>query len=210
MTEDTEIDVEQLRTELDHIKDAMGIQERYGAATSMWLLFGFAVPVASALSQYVFTERLPGWYHALIWAGVLGGAYAVWFAVADDADELSFRADGKPNLFVQFGLVYFSIFPIQAITAAFLPELGYVDEALLVQSLIVVLVGLAYGLLGSSLAAYYVRWRDRAVFYVGTAWMMALGVAIPYVDALQTWPHASFGGLYFVYAVAAYVVLTRT
>jgi hypothetical protein len=210
MTDDTEINVEQLRAELDQIKDAMGIQERYSGATSMWLLFGFAVPLASALSQYVFTQRLEGWYHALIWAGVLGGAYAVWYATAEEARDIDFQSDGKPNLFVQFGLVYAAIFPIQAITAAFLPELSYVDEALFVQSLIVVLIGLAYGLLGSSLAAYYVRFRDRVVFYVGTAWMMGLGVAIPYVEFLQTWPHASFGGLYFVYAIGTYVVLTRT
>jgi hypothetical protein len=210
MTEDTEIDVDQLRTELDQIKDAMGIQERYSGATSMWLLFGIAVPVASALSQYVFTNGLAPWLHALVWAGVLGGGYAIWWVVSEESAALEVRTDGKPNLFVQFGLVYVAVIPIQLAVAPFLPELGYVEEALFVQSLIVILIGLAYGIFGSSLAAYYVRRRDRAVFYVGTLWMFALGVAIPQVDLLRAWPHAAFGGLYFVYAMAAYAVLTRT
>lgn len=205
-----ELDVDELRTELNQIKDAMGIQDRYESATSMWLLFGIAVPLAAALSQYVFTARLPGWLHALVWGGVLGGGYVVWCLLADEVDEMEVSPEGKPNLFVQFGVVYFTVLPLQAVVAAFVPELGYVEEALLVQSLIVVLIGLAYAIFGSSLAAYYVRFRDRAVFYAGGVWMVALGTAIPHVAFLRSWSHATFGGIYFVYAMTAYVVLTRT
>ena len=206
-----EIEPDDLREELETIKEAMGLQERYSGATSMWLLFGLAVPVASALSQYVFTERLAPWLHAVVWAGVLGVGFAIWYAVAGKEEgEVGIGAGARPNLFVQFGLVYFTVIPVQAAVGPFLQDLGYVEEALFVQSLIVVFVGLAYGVLGSSLAAYRVRLRDRAVFYVGTAWMVALGVAIPQVDFLRAWPHATFGGVYLVYALGAYAVLTRT
>ena len=150
-----EIDVDELRTELDQIKAAMGIDERYEGATTLWLLFGLAVPVAAALSQYVVLERLPQWYHTLIWLGVLGGG----------------------------------------------------AESALVLSIIVVMIGAAYGVLGASLRAYFVRRRDRRVFYVGTLWMVALGVAIPRHATLETWEFAAFGASYFVYAMAAYLVL---
>lgn len=40
--------------------------------------------------------------------------------------------------------------------------------------------------------------------------MGALGVAIPQVGLLRTWPHATFGGVSLVYALGTYAVLTRT
>jgi len=204
-----EIEADELREELETIKEAMGLRERYSGATSMWLLFGLAVPVASALSQYVFTERLAPWLHAVIWAGVLGLGFAVWYVLSDEP-ESNFAAGPAPNLFVQFGLVYFTVLPVQAAVSPFLGDLGYVDEALFVQSLIVVFLGLAYAVLGSSLAAYRVRLRDRALFYIGTGWMVALGVAIPQVAFLRVWPHATFGAVYLVYALGTYTVLART
>jgi hypothetical protein len=204
-----EIEADELREELETIKEAMGLRERYSGATLMWLLFGLAVPVASALSQYVFTERLAPWLHAVICAGVLGLGFAVWYILSDEP-ESNVAAGSAPNLFVQFGLVYFTVLPVQAAVSPFLRDLGYVDEALFVQSLIVVFLGLAYAVLGSSLAAYRVRLRDRALFYVGTGWVVALGVAIPQVAFLRVWPHATFGAVYLVYALGAYAVLTRT
>ena len=206
-----EIEPDDLREELETIKEAMGLEERYSGATSMWLLFGLAVPVASGVSQYVFTERLAPWLHAVVWAVVLGVGFAIWYATAGKEEgDIGVGAGARPNLFVQFGLVYFTVIPVQAAVAPFLRDLGYVEEALFVQSLIVVFIGLAYGILGSSLAAYRVRFRDRMLFYVGTVWMVALGVAIPQVGVLRTLPHATFGGVYLVYALGAYAVLTRT
>jgi hypothetical protein len=37
--------------------------------------------------------------------------------------------------------------------------------------------------------------------------MVALGVAIPRHATLETWGFATFGGCYFVYVMAAYLVL---
>lgn len=102
-----EIEPDDLREELETIKEAMGLQKRYSGATSMWLLFGLAVPVASALSQYVFTERLAPWLHAVVWAVVLGVGFAIWYAVAGKEEgEVGIGAGARPNRFVQFGLVY--------------------------------------------------------------------------------------------------------
>ena len=176
MTESQEMDVEALRTELDQIKDAMGIRERSPGAIRVWLVFGALVPVAAAISQYVFLERLSQFYHGVVWVGILGvGGYFGARRVFDGGD--GWNAAGKPNLFVQFGAVYAAVF------------------------------GVAYVVMGSSLRAYYIQRRDRLPFYVGGAWMVALGVAIPYSDFLMEWAYAVFGGLYLLYALGTYVVL---
>lgn len=207
MSRDT--DVEQLRTDIEQIKEAMGIQERYRSATSLWLLFGVTVPIAAALSQYVFMERLTPWLHTVVWVGVLGGGGAVWYLFAGETGEFSVSSAGKPNIALQFALVFLSVYPVVFVVSQYVGDLGYVASGTLWQALIVIFLGIAYGMLGSSLRAYRVRWRDRAVFYVGTLWMVLLGLAIPLVSVLRTWPYAAFGGVYFVYAVGAYLVLTR-
>ena len=206
---DQEMDVDALRTELDQIKDAMGIQERYAGATTVWLLFGVLVPVAAGVSQYVHLEQLPPWLHWVSWLGVIGGGYVLWWTVSNDAGDLAVTAAGKPNVLLQFGLVYLAAVPIQVIVGAYTPDLGYYAESALVLSVIVVLLGVAYGVLGSSLAAYYIRRRDRLAFYVGTAWMVALGVAIPQSVTLEKWAYAVFGAAYFLYAFGTYLWLSR-
>lgn len=207
MTDDRELDVEELRAELDQIKDAMGIQERYSGATEQWLLFGFAVPVAAAISQYVHLERLPAWYHTVTWAVVIAGAFGLYFALNDRDASLNWSTEGKPNLLVQFGIVYLASIPLQSIAGAYVGDLGYVEESALALAIIVVMIGVAYGVFGSSLRAHYVRRRDRWVFYVGTVWMVGLGVLIPEFPFLEEWAFAVFGGVYFAYAMLAYLWL---
>jgi len=82
-------------------------------------------------------------------------------------------------------------------------------EAILLFSLIVALVGVAYVVVGESLKAYQIRRRDRYAFYVGGAWMLVLAVLIPNIEILQTWGYATYGLLYAVHAVGSYVYLAR-
>lgn len=207
MSQDPDVDVDELRGDIEQIKAAMGIQERYSGATSIWLFFGLAVPVASALSQYVHLEHLPTWYHWLVWLVVLGGGYAGYLLFSDESIRPSGDSAGTPNLFVQFGLVYFAAVPLQTIAFEYTADVGYVAKSAMALSIIVVMLGVAYGVLGSSMEAFHVRRRDRWLFYVGTLWMIALGMLIPGRPFLETWPYAVFGGLYFVYAIGAYAVM---
>lgn len=209
MTGDSDVDVEELRAELDQIKAAMGLQERYSGATSIWLLFGLAVPVAAALSQYVHLERLPAWYHSVIWLGVLGGAVLAYALASDRSFQPGGSAEGKPRLWVQFLVVYLASIPLQSIAKAYTTDLGYVADSALSLSIILVVLGIAYGIFGSTLRAYHVRRRDRYVFYAGTVWMIGLAVAIPESTTLEKWAFAAFGGLYLAYALGAYLLLTR-
>jgi hypothetical protein len=205
-----EPDVERLREDLDQIKEAMGIAEQYEGAGSIWLFFGLAVPVASALSQYVLIERLPGWYFSVIWFVVLGGGFGFYAAVTGQEYRPTRPSQGKPNLLAQFAIVYLAAIPLVVVAGAYTEGLGYVDETAMMFSIIAVMLGVAYGMLGSSMRAYRIRTRDRWIFYVGTVWMVALGVAVPQSALLEQWVYAAFGGLYFVYAIGAYVVLSRT
>lgn len=208
MTGDSDVDVDELRAELDQIKAAMGLQERYSGATSIWLLFGLAVPVAAGLSQYVLLERLPSWYHSVIWLAVLGGAVLAYALASDQSFRPSGSTEGKPRLWVQFLVVYLASLPLQYIAKAYTTDLGYVADSALSLSIILVVLGVAYGIFGSTLRAYYVRRRDRYVFYVGSVWMLGLAVAIPGSATLEEWAFAVFGGLYLVYALGAYFLLT--
>lgn len=207
MTEKADVDAEELRAELDQIKEAMGIQERYSGAASLWLLFGVAVPVAAALSQYVQFQRLPHSYHTGIWVGILGGAIVLYGLASGRSLRPNGTGDGKPSLWLQFAILYLAAIPLQWIAGAYAGDLGYVAETGLSLSIILVVLGLAYGVFGTSLRAYHVRQRDRYVFYVGTAWMIGLALAIPHSSLLEEWAFAAFGGLYFVYAVGAYFFL---
>jgi hypothetical protein len=208
MTESQEMDVDALRTELDQIKDAMGIRERSPGAIKVWLVFGALVPVAAAISQYVFLERLPQSYHGVVWVGILGvGGYLGARQVFEGDDGGEWNAAGKPNLFAQFGVIYAAAILLQLAIDPFLRSLTYAEGSMYVLGMILVLLGVAYVVLGSSLRAYYIRRRDRLPFYVGGLWMAALGVAIPYSEFLMEWAYAVFGGLYLVYAVGTYVVL---
>lgn len=205
-----EPDVDRLREDLDQIKEAMGIAEQYEGAGSIWLFFGLAVPVASALSQYVLTERLPEWYFSVIWFVVLGGGFGLYVAVTDREYRPTRPTQGKPNLVAQFAIAYLASIPLAMIAGVYTEGLGYVDGTAMTFSIIAVMLGVAYGMLGSSMRAYRIRPRDRWVFYVGTVWMVALGVAVPQSALLERWVYAAFGGLYFVYAIGAYVILSRT
>lgn len=202
-----DIDPADLQRQLAEIKGAMGIAERSEVATSIWLLLGISVPLAAAVSQYVHLEQLPPILHSVVWTVFVGGGFAT-FAFLTDTTISRDRTAGKPNLWFQFGLVYLAFFPLSAIVSAYVGELSYTAESALRLSIIVVLIGVAYGVMGTALEAYYVRRRDRWLLYAGTVWMVALGVAIPQSAFLETWAYAVFGALYFVYALLAYAVMT--
>lgn len=206
-----EVDPAQLQAQLNQIQSAMGLQERYEGIVKQWLLFGVLVAVAAACSQYVHLQRLPGYYHAVVWLGLLfgGGSVGVWWLFRGE-ERPAFEDGATPNLWLLFGVTYFAVFPIQAIVAPYLTDLSYEAEAMLTLSLILVMIGVAYVLMGNALRAYRIRAQDRWAFYVGGVMLLALAIAIHQVDVLLTWGYAVFGGLYFVYAIATYVVLTRT
>lgn len=204
-------DVERLREDVDRIKEAMGLAERYEGLTEQWLLFGFLVAIAAGISQYVMLADLPGYWYAITWVGIMfgGGFLGIWWLTRGKPGSFRARED-HPGIWFIYVVSYLAVFPLQLVIGEYVGQLGERSETLLVLSLILILIGLAYLLAGNAMRAYRIRDRDRYAFYAGGLLMMGLGTAIPHVELLQTWAYAAMGSLYLVYAVATYVVLTRT
>lgn len=205
MSEDVE--AADLQRDIDRIKDAMGIAERYENAPVQWLLFGVVVALGCALSQFVVLERLSGLWFLAIWFGLFGAFGAV----------LYWRFDGRswgpggdtPNVGFQILVVYVASFALQAVAAPFLPTLEYLAETAYVLGLVLVMLGVAYLVAGETLKAHRIRDRDRYAFHVGGVLLVGLGVAVPNLEPLHEWGFAAFGATYLAYATATYWVLTR-
>lgn len=208
MTTD-DVDADALRTELDQIKAAMGIQDRYSGAIQQWLLYAVLVAVASALSQFVVLERLSGWYHFPVWVGVFGGGAFLGTWYLDRHRDEPEPGTPKPSLAFQFAVVFLAFLPIQFVFGPITTEASYLVESATILGLVLVLLGLSYLLMGNALRAHYIRRRDRLALHVGGVLMVALGVAVPNVEALHTWGFTAFGVTYVAYALGAYAVLSR-
>jgi len=208
MSEASEIDSEALQGELERIKDAMGLRDRYPSRFGLWLVYGALVFVASLASQYIYLEGLAGYWHPVAWFAVLsfGGVYQ--WQVGDTNGNSPPSSDWKPRIPLQFAAVFVMYFVfLVGITPAF-ERIADARVSILIFSLTVGLVGVAYLVVGESLRAYYIRRRDRWAFYLGGAWMLALAAVMPNVGTLETWGYAAFGGLYLVHSVVSYLALS--
>jgi hypothetical protein len=202
-----DVDPEVLREDLDRIKDAMGIAERYESAAEQWLVFGLVVALGCAASQFVLLEALPAYWYAVVWFGLFGAT----FAVLGSRYGYSWGPGvGNPNIGFQILVVYLGAFVIQLAAEPFLTDLGRLAENAFVLSIIVAMLGLGYLVAGETLKAYNIRARDRYAFHAGGLLLVALGVAIPNVELLHTWGYTAFGASYLAYAAASYLVLTQT
>lgn len=209
MSEKEEIDPEALRQEVEQIKDAMGLQERYPSQFALWLVFGVLVLLASLGSQLIVYRDLPGYYHPLVWFGFVGvGAAYQWWSLQNDASNRARPTDTKPRIGLQFAAV-FAMYVVVLFTFGSAIETTAEAESILLFSLPVALVGVAYLVTGESLRAYYIRRRDRWSFYLGGAWMLLLAVVMPNVEMLETWGYTVFGITYAVHALGSYLVLSR-
>jgi hypothetical protein len=207
-TRSHDVDPEALREDVDAIKSAMGLAERYDGAPSAWLYVAALVVAGAAISQAIHTARWSGWLHWAVWIGLFG-------IVGPLGDRLLFatRRAGwpggshTPNVPLQFGAIYLAVVPLQVLLAPFLEVDGYVAASSLALGMILVLLGVAYVVIGASMRAYRIRLRDRVPFYVGGLWIAGLGAVIPRFDPLQEWGFAVFGGCYLAYALLVYGLL---
>jgi hypothetical protein len=204
-----ELDVEELQRELATIKDAMGLRERYPSQFQLWLVYGVLVGLASLGSQAVAVVGLPGWGHAVSWAGFMGLGNVYQYVALDDHTEDGQTGGAKPSIGLQYVVVLAYAVLVVWLLAPALDSLAAVRASATIFAVAVGAVGLAYLLAGNALRAYYIRRRDRLAFYAGGVWMLALAAAIPTVPALQRWGYAVFGIAFGLHAVVSYYVLDR-
>lgn len=206
MTDHDEIDVETLRTELDQIKGAMGLKERYPSQFRLWLVYGVLVFLAALGSQAVVTFELPDWGHSVAWFGFIGiGALYEWL-VLDDHET---SGEAKPNIRLQGVAIAGFLVATFVIVGPLLEGAGDLETTSTIFALILGTVGTYYIVAGSSMAAYYVRARDRYAFYIGGAWILAYAAVMPRIGLLQEWGYAVFGVLFALHAVGSYVALSE-
>lgn len=201
-------DAAALRRDLEQIKDAMGLQERYPSGFRAWLIYGLLVPLAALGSQAVVLYDLPGWGHWVAWGGFLGaGGLYLWITGTPDGDGA--RGAGKPNIGMQYLAIFGYAVVVLLVVSPQFPGGGTLAGQATVFAIFVGATGAAYLVVASSLEAYFITQFDRRVLAGGGLWMLALAVAIAWIEPLHTWGYAVFGVAYFVYAMAAYVALRR-
>lgn len=206
VSETGDVDPEQLRAQLSRIQEAMGLVERYRSAVEQWLVFGVLVAVASVASQYLYTNELSWTWYWVVWIGGLGGGSALYGRLRGGSVSWE-GGEGRPDVNAIIAGVYFAFLPILWIVHQFVPDLTYAENSLLSLSVISVLLGVAYLVVGNVLKAYYIRATDRYAFYVGGVVLIALGPLLPTFEVGRTYPYLVFGGVYLVYSVATYLYL---
>jgi hypothetical protein len=101
---------------------------------------------------------------------------------------------------------------LAAATGVVAPAASQTDglgRAILFFGLGIAVVGLGLVVTGTVLSVYRVRRRDRLVFYAGGAWVLGYAAWLPHVQILRWIGVGLFGVLFGLYAVGAYVYLTR-
>ena len=164
MSEDSEIDPEMLRREVDQIKDAMGLQERYPSQFRLWLVFGVLVALASAGSQVIYLRDLSGSLHTVVWFGLLGVGWVYqWSSGETDG---GWSATGtKPRIEVLWASVFALYFVFVFTLGPAIDEVGGPESDMLLFSLVVGLVGFTSAITGarpSASAAASASGSDRA------------------------------------------------
>jgi hypothetical protein len=207
---DGDVDPEALQQQLTQIKGAMGLAEQYPGRARLWLLAGFLIGGAAVLAQATFFlyESLTDTAYVAIWAGfvVVAVAASWWTASRLPSTEPPATAPSWRVLFGSLGVFLLATTGVVGDAAA---QVGGLDRALVFFGLTIATVGLGLLVTGAVLAVYRVRRRDRLVFYAGGLWVLAFASTIPHVQVLRWVGVGVFGVLFALYALAAYVYLTR-
>jgi hypothetical protein len=204
------VDPEDLQRQLSEIKGAMGLAEQYPGRARLWLVAGLLIGAAALLVQvtFFFYETLGTTAYVAVW-GVfcVVAVAALWLLAARlPAREAPSTAPSWRALYGSLGVFLAAATGVAGRVAG---RVDGLDRALFFFGLLIAVVGLGLLVTGAVLSAYRVRARDRRVFYAGGAWVLVYASSLPYVEVLRYVGVGGFGVLFSVYAIAAYVYLTR-
>lgn len=211
MTEDPDVDPAELHAQLQQIKGAMGLEDRYPGQRRLWLIYGVLVAVAGIVTESIFAiQRLPESGYILVWAALaIVAGVATWRITAGTASR---RPANAPPLGRVLGALLLTFLVLVVMSGAVVVELPDTEAAGLLQGayyfgLVVALAGLGFLIVGTILRAYYIRRRDRLVFQIAGVWMLVFAAFLTQYEFLQIFGYAIFGVLFLVHSIAAYVVL---
>jgi|GEM_PF-985340 len=208
--ENGDVDPETLQQQLTQIKGAMGLAEQYPGRARLWLLAGLLIGGAAILTQATFflNETLGNTAYVVVWAGfvVVAVAASWWTASRLPSTEAPSTA---PSWRVVFGALGVFLLAAAGVVGDAASQVGGLDRAILFFGLTIATVGLGLLVTGAVLTVYRVRRRDRLVFYGGGFWVLAFASVMPHVQILRWVGVGLFGVFFALYAVGAYVYLTR-
>lgn len=205
-----EIDPESLREDLDQIKTAMGLKERYPGQGRIWLAYGGLVGGFSLVLQLPFAFPVSNWVNPVTWvAFVLLGLGSRWIlgrrtpAAADPPTAPGWLPIVAGLIAFLFVLSAISSTVIQGASVSGLLQGAYFFAVAIAAG------GLGVVVVGNALAGHRIRRRDRLEFYAGGAWMLAVAASFPNSEWLRYFGYGTFGVLTIVHAVASYWLVTR-
>ena len=202
---DEDIDPADLQRQLDDIKGAMGIDERYPGQRRMWLVYGLVIGGVAILTNLTFVIDMPNWGYILVWFGMVAiVGLAQWKLVSGAAKR---PEDSGPSWWVLFGSLAIALLAlwtalgdvIATSSTGAVRGAHYFSHAL-------IFLGLGFLLTGNLLRGVRIKRRDRLPFYVGGTWLLVLGAFTPHIELLQYWGYAIFGVVFLVHAVASYIL----
>ncbi|WP_135533650.1 hypothetical protein [Halostella pelagica] len=200
-----DVDPQDLQRELDQIKGAMGIEERYPGQRRMWLVYGVVIGLTAIITNVAFTADLPNAAYIALWYGMVGViAVAQWRLVSNASTERS--SSGLDwwilltALIVSLHAMWTSLGPLIAENSTGAARGAHYFSHVLI------FLGLGLLVAGNILKAERIRRRDRLPFYAGGVWMLVLGVLLPHSRYLQLTGYALFGVLFLIHSVAAYAL----
>lgn len=205
----TDVDPAELRDDLDQIKTAMGIEERYPGQGTAWLVYAAIVGGFSFALQFLFLVPLPEWAYVATWIGFVAVSVgSVWLLARRTSRQGTSAAPALWVIPATLGLLLVVLSTITQVLGTVSAVPGIVLGAYYF-AMVIALAGVGFVLAGNALRAHRIRRRDRWVFYAGGAWMLAYAAVFPHTEALLYSGYGVFGILSLVHAVVSYYALTR-
>lgn len=201
-----EVDVESLGEDIDAIKEAMGIEDRYPGQARMWLVYGIAIGMAAIGTNVSFAVGAPAGAYLTLWLLMTGIIFAAQYFLVSRVSEGSPMRINWRYLFGSFVVGYLALLTsvgdvVASNTEGALRGIHFFSH-------LVIFLGLVFLITGVALGAERVRLRDRLPFYVGGLWMLVFAAFLPYIPELYLSGWAVFGVLFVAHSVGAYI-LTR-
>lgn len=210
------VDADALREDIDAIKSAMGLEERYPGQARMWLVYGAAIAVLAVLTNVTvagmaalessgsLSVDVPGIVTAAAWFGVVVIVVAAqWRLVSRSYAPAVPSVDWRQLFGAMLVVLLVLWFAMGELVSA---ETDAEVQGAFFLSHILLVLGAAFLLVGIVLGAEGIRLRDRLPFYVGGGWILMLAALLPHVQFLHYTGLATFGVLFAIHSAAAYVV----
>jgi hypothetical protein len=199
-----DVDVESVDRDVDAIKEAMGIEDRYPGQARMWLVYGVVIGVAAIGTNVAFGLGAPEPTYFGLWSLMTVSIFGAQYFLVSGASESAPPRINWRYLFGSLAIGYLALFNsvgdlVASNTEGALRGIHFFSH-------LIVFLGLTLLITGVALGAERIRMRDRIPFYVGGMWVLVFAAFLPYIPGLRLWGLSVFGALFVTHSIGAYVL----